>query len=79
MFFVSLSMSVIRRGSSHLESEYVINVAETKEVLGQGAYCVAVKVKYGHTLCAAKQLHSILASSSDEVCAYDMSVLLDTV
>ena len=52
-----------------MESEYVIDVTDTKEVLGQGAYCVTVKVKYGHTLCAAKHLHTILlAGSNDEVC-----------
>ena len=48
----------------------MIDVTETDEVLGQGAYCVTVKVKYGHTVCAAKRLYDILLTSWDKVSVY---------
>ena len=37
-----------------------INVTETEEELRTGAWLVTIKVKFGHTLCAAEQLHEVL-------------------
>ena len=45
----------------------MIDVTETDEALGHGSYCVTVKVKYGHTVCAAKRLHDVLLTSWDKV------------